>query len=139
MEIFVKRFTDTALIPTRAHPTDAGLDLFTDESVTLNPRARHWVRTGIAVEIPAGYVGLIWPRSSLSAQYIDTSAGVIDSGYHGEVKVLLVNNSNDIVRLKHCTKIAQLLIQPVSIEKLIVVDELSETERGDHGFGSSGC
>ena len=139
MEIFVKRLTDSARIPARVHADDAGLDLFADEFVVIKPQYRVLISTGVAIAIPFDHVGLIWSRSSMAVQGISTGAGVIDCGYHGEIKVLLINNSNDIFHVNRGMRIAQLLIQPVVISTVITIDELSETARGSNGFGSSGC
>lgn len=134
----VKRLTETAILPTRAHPGDAGLDLYADEDWIIAPDCRGLVNTGIAVAIPPGYVGLIWPRSGLAAKFgMSVDAGVIDSGYRGPVKVLMTNSGNNPYAIGAGDKIAQLLIQPVSLMLPVDVDELDETERNNGGFGSS--
>lgn len=136
----VKRLTDTARLPPRAHPGDAGLDLYADESVIVCASCRALVSTGIAIAIPPGYVGLIWPRSGLAAQFgISVDAGVIDAGYRGPVKVLITNASEDQnYEIQPGDKIAQLLIQPVALMEPVEVDALNETERDAGGFGSTG-
>jgi len=136
----VKRLTETALLPTRAHPGDAGLDLYADEYAFVAYLDRALVSTGISVAIPHGYVGLIWPRSGLAAKYgISVDAGVIDAGYRGPIKVLITNASTvQHYEINRGDKIAQLLIQPVSLMEPVDVDELNETERNGGGFGSSG-
>ena len=135
----VKRLTDTARLPSRAHPGDAGLDLYADESVIVCASCRLLVSTGISVAIPPGYVGLIWPRSGLSAKHgISVDAGVIDAGYRGPVKVLLTNSDEHEYTVHAGDKIAQLLIQPVALIPPVEVDELDETERNAGAFGSSG-
>jgi len=136
----VKRLTETAVLPTRAHPGDAGLDLYADESVIVCASCRLLVSTGISVAIPPGYVGLIWPRSGLAAKHgISVDAGVIDAGYRGPIKVLITNASEDHhYEINRGEKIAQLLIQPVSLLDPVEVDALNETERHAGGFGSSG-
>lgn len=135
----IKRITETAVMPTRAHSGDAGLDLYADESVLVESMGRVLVNTGISVAIPPGYVGLIWPRSGLAAKYsISVDAGVIDAGYRGPVKVLMTNSSHSSsYGIRRGDKIAQLLIQPVSLMPAVEVDELDETERNANGFGSS--
>jgi len=140
MNLPVKRLTDTARLPTRAHPGDAGLDLYADESVIVCASFRLLVSTGISVAIPSGYVGLIWPRSGLAAKHgISVDAGVIDAGYRGPVKVLVTNASKDqSYGIRRGDKIAQLIIQPVSLLDPVEVDALNETERDAGGFGSSG-
>lgn len=136
----VKRLTPTAILPTRAHPGDAGLDLYADESVIVCATCRLLVSTGISVAIPPGYVGLVWPRSGLAVKHwISVDAGVIDAGYRGVVKVLLTNSSrSNHYEINHGDKIAQLLIQPVSLLNPTEVDTLSATKREASGFGSTG-
>jgi len=139
MTLPVKRLTETALLPTRAHPGDAGLDLYADESAYINSLDRELVSTGIIIAIPSGYVGLIWPRSGMAAKFgISVDAGVIDSGYRGPVKVLITNSGDYPYEIGRGDKIAQLLIQPVSLLDPVEVDALNETERDAGGFGSSG-
>lgn len=135
----VKRLTETALLPTRAYPGDAGLDLYADESVFVEYLDRALVNTGISIAIPHGYVGLIWPRSGLAAKYgISVDAGVIDAGYRGPVKVLVTNSSEETYAIKAGDKIAQLLIQPVSLIAPVEVDALNSSERDTGAFGSTG-
>jgi len=139
MTLPVKCLTETAILPTRAHSGDAGLDLYADESVIVCASCRSLVSTGIAIAIPYGYVGLIWPRSGLAAKHgISVDAGVIDSGYRGPIKVLLTNASTvQHYEINRGDKIAQLLIQPVALLTPVEVDCLNETERDADGFGSS--
>jgi len=136
----VKRLTETAKLPTRANPTDAGLDLYADEDVALWPCARVLVSTGIAIAIPEGFYGRIAPRSGLAYNHgIDVLAGVIDSSYRGEIKVLLFNT--DIERkfeIKKGERIAQMIIEIVALLKVEEVVALEDTDRGNGGFGSSG-
>lgn len=135
----VKKLTDTAILPTRAHPGDAGLDLYADESVNVECLARALVSTGISVAIPPGYVGLIWPRSGLAVKHgVSVDAGVIDAGYRGPVKVLLTNSDEHEYNVHAGDKIAQLLIQPVALISPVEVDALDASERNGGGFGSSG-
>ena len=135
----VKRLTDTALLPTRAHAGDAGLDLYADEAWLLSTASRALINTNISIAIPDGYVGLIWPRSGLAAKHgISVDAGVIDAGYRGPVKVLVTNSGDDDYAVHRGDKIAQLLIQPVSLMEPVEVDCLDETDRNAGGFGSSG-
>jgi dUTP pyrophosphatase len=135
----IKRLTTTAKLPERAYPDDAGLDLCADERLMLAPGARGLVGTGIAVAIAPGKVGLIWPRSGLAISAgLDTGAGVIDSGYRGEVKVLLFNHGTNPAWIEPGDKIAQLLIQHVHPEIVEEVDELPPSYRDQRGFGSSG-
>jgi dUTP pyrophosphatase len=135
----VKLLSDKATLPSKANRFDAGFDLYASESVSIDPESRELIGTDIAVAIPNGHVGLIWPRSGLAVkQGIDVFAGVIDAEYRGEVKVCLYNSSNDIVELLEGDRIAQLLIQKVDNFFIRKVLELDDTDRGSGGFGSSG-
>lgn len=138
-EILVKRLTQDAIIPTKANNTDAGWDLYSSEEKTILAKNRAIIKTGISVEIPEEHVGLIWPRSGLSVkQGIDVLAGVVDSGYRGEIMVCLYNTSNDDVFLSKGSRIAQILFQEVPSMILIEAQELTNSDRGKQGFGSSG-
>lgn len=139
MPLYLKRLTETARLPTRATEYAAGLDLYADETVTIPEYHRAWVSTGIAIALNPYHVGQIWPRSGLAGHGLDTSAGVVDSDYRGEVKVLLVNGSHERKTVRAGDRIAQLLIVPITRPELIEVDALPETERGANGFGSSGA
>ena len=136
--MFVKRLTETARLPTRGTPGSAGLDLYADEAVRIEPGQRRLISTGISVAIPPHFVGLIWPRSGLACKGITTDAGVIDADYRGEVKVLLVNLNDSPWDISPGMRIGQLLIQPV-FPHITEVDELPDTERGASGFGSTGA
>jgi dUTP pyrophosphatase len=137
-----KRLSDAATIPTRAHQGDAGLDLYAAESARLAPGERASVGTGIAVAIPAGHAGLVVPRSGLAARHgiaVVNAPGLIDSGYRGEVRVLLLNtDAREAFDVSPGDRIAQLVIAPVASPELLEVEELDETVRGAGGFGSSG-
>lgn len=140
-ELPVKLLTPTAKLPDKANTFDAGLDLYNDEqeTITIPPGQRRLISTGIAVAIPKGFVGLIWPRSGHAVKKgIDTMAGVIDSPYRGEVKVLLLNESNEYQTFNYGDKIAQILIQYSPDFMPVAVESLNETSRGENGFGSSG-
>ncbi len=139
MNILFKKLNSDALIPHYAHPGDAGLDVFTCESKIVQPGERYAFSTGVSMEIPPGYVALVWDRSSRALQHgLKTMAGVIDSGYRGEVKVVLLNTSHTAVEISAGEKIAQMLIQSVEHAHVKEVNELSETARGTGGFGSTG-
>lgn len=138
MPLYLQRLTETAKLPTRATEYAAGLDLYADETVTIPEYHRAWVSTGIAIALNPYHVGQIWPRSGLAGHGLDTSAGVLDSDYRGEVKVLLVNGSHERKTVHAGDRIAQLLIVPITRPELIEVDALPETERGANGFGSTG-
>jgi dUTP pyrophosphatase len=126
-------------IPQYAHAGDAGADITASEKIAIPPRERTLVSTGVRLEIPEGYVGLIWPRSGLAVKKgIDCGAGVIDSHYRGEVKVLLFNHSDNEFQIEPGDRIAQILIQKFERVEFHPVDQLNETARSDAGFGSTG-
>lgn len=139
-ELPVKLLTETAKLPDKANLFDAGLDLYCDEDViVIASGERKLISTGISMAIPKGFVGLIWPRSGHAVKSgIDTMAGVIDSGYRGEVKVLLVNHSEKVQIFRKGDKIAQILIQRIDDFTPAIYNDLDDTNRGDKGFGSSG-
>ena len=129
-------------LPVHAHPGDAGLDLRASEGARLEPGERRLVPTGLAVAIPPGYAGLVLPRSGLAMQKgvtVLNAPGLIDSGYRGELKVLLINHGAEPADLARGERIAQLVVQPVAEVKLVEVDRLPESERGAGGFGSTGA
>jgi dUTP pyrophosphatase len=138
----VRRLRDDAVLPTRAYDGDAGLDLAACESVTLGPGERAVVGTGLAVAIPEGFAGFVQPRSGLAARHgisVVNSPGLVDSGYRGEILVVLLNtDSHEAFAVEAGMRIAQLVILPVPQLELIPVDQLSGSERGDRGHGSSG-
>jgi dUTP pyrophosphatase len=125
-------------LPEYATAGAAGADLRASESVVLAPGERAAVATGLRLEIPPGHVGLVWPRSGLAVKHgLDTLAGVIDSDYRGEVKVVLVNHGREPVRIEPGERIAQLLVQRVERARF-VPGALAGSGRGDGGFGSTG-
>ena len=142
MEILVQRLDPSVPLPVRAHPGDAGLDLHAAEDVTLKPGERASVATGIAIAIPDGYAGFVVPRSGLAAKHgigVVNAPGLIDSGYRGEIRVLLVNlDPNEAFELRRGERIAQLVIQHVEEATLREVSELPSSARGEGGFGSTG-
>lgn len=127
-----------AQMPTRAHPTDAGLDIYAAEPALIPDGFYGTVRTGVHVEIPEGCVGLLTSKSGLMSKKGITSRGTIDCGYTGEIKVTLYNSSAFPYSVHKGDKISQLVILPILTPELEVVDRLSETDRGDNGFGSTG-
>lgn len=138
-ELEMVRMAHGAVLPLRAHSDDAGLDLFGLEEVTLSPREGKVARTGIAIALPRGYVGLVADRSSLAKRGVKTAGGVIDAGYRGELHIVLWNISDEPVTLKSGERIAQLLIFPIATPAVKEVKEFGhETARGSKGFGSSG-
>jgi dUTP pyrophosphatase len=142
MDLKVRRLDERARLPGRAYGDDAGLDLHALHAVTLAPGERESVRTGIAVEIPAGCAGLVLPRSGLAQRHglaLVNAPGLIDSGYRGEVKVLLLNTDRAAaVELSEGDRIAQLLIIRFESAEPVEAAELERSERGAGGFGSSG-
>ncbi|MBI2810662.1 MAG: dUTP diphosphatase [Candidatus Melainabacteria bacterium] len=137
-KIEILKVSPEAVLPTRAHPDDAGLDLYNLDDVHLEPGMGKTVKTGIALALPAGHVGLVADRSSLGKKGIKTAGGVIDAGYRGEIHIVLWNLSPEAVQLKRGERIAQLLILPIATPAVQEVSTLDETLRGTKGFGSSG-
>ena len=132
-------FMDEDLKPERAHFDDAGVDLKTSEDIELPPKELKVVRTGVKVEIPFGYVGLLKDRSGLASKGLMSLGGVIDSGYRGEIKALLINTSNETMTFKRGDRVIQLIV--ARIDTTVYYDKGvpdDETERGENGFGSSG-
>ncbi len=133
---------DAAILPSRAHDGDAGLDLHASEAARLDPGERGQVGTGVAVEIPPGHAGLVLPRSGTAKRNgiaLVNSPGLIDAGYRGELKVLLLNTDRtESFEIEPGDRIAQLVVVAVSLAEPVAVASLSESERGAGGFGSSG-
>jgi len=142
MTLKVRRLAARATLPTRAYPGDAGLDLYALEAGVIAPGERASVRTGIAVEIPDGEAGLVLPRSGLAARHgiaLVNAPGLIDSGYRGEIRVLLLNTDPSApFEIGSGDRIAQLLLVKVQTPAVEEVEELAVSERGAGGFGSSG-
>jgi dUTP pyrophosphatase len=142
MRLGLKRLTAGAIIPQRAHDADAGLDLCALEAGSLGPGERLAVGTGIAIELPPKTVGLVVPRSGLAARHgisLVNAPGVIDEGYRGEIHVLLLNTDRTATwSFEAGERIAQLLVLRFEAPDVIELEELSETARGDGGFGSTG-
>ncbi len=139
MKIKVKKLNKNAKLPTHGHPGDAGVDFYTVEDVIFGAGKQGEVRTGIAVEIPEGYVGLIWDKSSISFNLgLKIMGGVVDSSYRGEIIMNLLNTSGKEVLLQKGHKVAQMLIQKFEHCDILEVKELSETVRGLGREGSTG-
>lgn len=136
--IEIMKLAEDAVLPTRAHPDDAGLDLYALTDVTLEPGKSAVVPTGIAMAIPEGCVGLVADRSSLARKGVKTAGGVIDAGYRGEVGAVLWNISRETVKLGRGDRVAQLLIVPIATPAVKEVKALTESKRGKKGFGSTG-
>jgi dUTP pyrophosphatase len=139
MKLSIKKLHPEAKLPTRAYPTDAGLDLYSVENITIAPGQRHGVATGIAMAVPDGYVGLVWDKSGVALNGgITCLGGVVDTQYRGELKVIVFNTSSESYEIKSGQKIAQLLIQEVALPEVVEVENLDTTQRGVEGFGSTG-
>ncbi len=142
MELRVAKLVPEAVLPSRAHEGDAGLDLYACESAHMGPGERWSVGTGVAVEIPEGHAGLVLPRSGLAKKHgiaLVNAPGLIDSGYRGEIRVLLLNTDPaETFRVEPGDRIAQLVISPIALAEPVQVESLAESSRGDGGFGSSG-
>ncbi|GAA3047562.1 dUTP diphosphatase [Gordonia defluvii] len=138
----VRRLDRDLPLPARAHPGDAGVDLYSTTDAHLRPGHRQLVGTGIAIALPVGTVGLIHPRSGLAARAglsIVNTPGTVDAGYRGEIKVCLINlDPTEPIAIKRGDRIAQLIVQRVELPELEEVDELDDTSRGVGGYGSSG-
>jgi dUTP pyrophosphatase len=129
-------------LPRHARADDAGLDLHAARDAALDPGGRALVETGVAVAIPPGWAGFVLPRSGLALRHGVTllnTPGLIDAGYRGEIRVLLINHGSERVVVRRGERIAQLVIQPVGRAQLIEVDALPPSERGPGGFGSTGA
>lgn len=134
----VHRISENAKLPTYGHPGDAGLDLFSSVEYQLKAGEVYPVPTGIKIAVPEGFVGLVWDKSGISLKGAHRLAGVIDSGYRGEVKVVLINLGQEPFSISRGMKVAQLLIQPVVTVRVVDTEDLDDTSRGENGFGSTG-
>ena len=142
VDIAAVRLDGELPLPAYAKPGDAGLDLLASELARLEPGERRLVPTGLAVAIPGGHAGLVLPRSGLAMQKgvtVLNAPGLIDSGYRGELKVLLINHGSEAVTIARGERIAQLVIQRVASATLVEVERLPESARGTGGFGSTGA
>jgi dUTP pyrophosphatase len=141
IELAFQRLRDDAVVPARAYSGDAGLDLSACERIELGPGERATVGTGLAVAIPEGYAGFVQPRSGLALRHgitIVNTPGLVDSGYRGELRIILLNTDTaEAFVVEPGMRIAQLVIVPIPEVDPVVVDELPESERGVRGFGSS--
>jgi len=134
----ITRLDSKAILPTRAHPDDAGLDLYGLDDITIEPGQGATGRTGVAVALPEHHVGLIADRSSLAKKGVKTAGGVIDAGYRGEILIVFWNLSRETIHLRAGERIAQMLILPIATPAVAEVNSLSDTTRGVKGFGSTG-
>ncbi len=139
MELKIKKLHPDAKLPTKGHPGDAGIDFYTLEEVVFAPGKQERVHTGVALEIPEGFVGLVWDKSSISFNnQLKIMGGVIDAGYRGEFVASLVNMSEETQVLKKGQKFTQMLIQKFEDCDIVEVSELSDTARGSGREGSTG-
>jgi len=137
----IKKIDNKAILPSYAHEGDAGLDLYAVKELILNPGERGLIHTGIQIELPKNTEAQIRPRSGLALKNGITtlnSPGTIDEGYRGEIGVILINHGNEVFKVEQGMKIAQMVIKPVFKVNIIEASELSDTERSEKGFGSSG-
>jgi len=141
IDVAIRRLRPDAVLPQQAYEGDAGVDLAACEAIVLEPGSRAVVATGLAVEIPDGYAGFVLPRSGLAARHgigVVNSPGLIDTGYRGEIRVVLINSDREAAFVvEPGMRIAQLVIAPVASVRLVEVEELATSERGARGFGSS--
>jgi dUTP pyrophosphatase len=142
VQLKVARLVEGAKLPTRAHAGDAGLDLYACEAAHIGPGERWSVGTGVAIEIPEGHAGLVLPRSGLARKHgiaLVNAPGLIDAGYRGELRVLLLNTDPaETFRVEPGDRVAQLVLTPIALAEPVEVEALADSARGEGGFGSSG-
>lgn len=139
LELKIKKLDNDVNLPSYAHDYDAAFDLPSRVNITLKPGKKEIVKTGLSMAIPNGYAGLIWDRSGLAAKNsLHVMAGVIDSGYRGEIGVVMINLGQEDFEIEKNMRIAQMLIQKVELPTISEVEELDETTRNEGGFGSTG-
>ncbi|MEE8574228.1 MAG: dUTP diphosphatase [Thermodesulfobacteriota bacterium] len=141
MKVRFKRLSDAALLPSYAHPGDAGMDIFSSEALRVAPGETRLVKTGLTIELPENTEAQVRPKSGLALNHSVTvlnTPGTIDEGYRGEIGVILINHGKNDFTVEEGMKIAQMVIKPVVRVEIEEVDELSDTTRGEGGFGSTG-
>ena len=138
VDVTIVKMHSDLTIPSYVHDGDAGLDIRSAVDTVLKPGMTQPIKTGIKMAIPKGYVGLVWDKSGIAVNSIHTLAGVIDSSYRGEIKIVMKNLGDQDFEIKKNMKIAQVLIQPVVTANIIETSALEDTSRGDSGFGSTG-
>jgi dUTP pyrophosphatase len=139
MKIKIKKLTETAVVPNFAHDDDAGMDIYSDEDIIIEPKKRVLIKTGIAMEFPKEYAALVWDKSGIAINKgLTKIAGVIDAGYRGEYKIAMFNLNEEPVKISKGEKIAQILFQKIEHPEVEITEELSESSRGSGGFGSTG-
>ncbi len=138
MKVKVKKLKENAKLPTYGRPGDVGMDMYAMETVTIEPMGHARIWHGFALEFPEGYAAIVKDKSSISKAGLHTMGGVFDAGYRGEYNTHLVNLSGEPYTVEEGDKVSQLILYPVAIAELEETDTLSETERGEQGFGSTG-
>lgn len=138
MKIKIKKLKENAKLPTYAMPGDAGMDMYAMETIVLGPDTSYQFSHGFAMEIPEGYVALVKDKGGMANRRFHTLGGVFDSGYRGEYNTIIMNLSHNAYTIQEGDKVSQLVIMPVVQAELEEVTELSESERGDGRFGSTG-
>lgn len=141
MLVKIKKLRENAKLPEYAHPGDAGMDLFSAQELLINPGESALVATGIAIELPGGTEAQVRPRSGLALKHQITvlnTPGTIDEGYRGEIGVILINHGRQVFKVEEGMKIAQMVINEVIKPRLVECSDLSTSERGQGGFGSTG-
>lgn len=138
MKLLIKKYWDDAKIPTRNKSNDTGLDLYCNETVCIPPHSCKLVGTGIAVQPTPDYFTVITSRSSAYKRGLQVNVGIVDTGYRGELKIQVVNITDNPVTVRKGDRVAQLLVIPLVLPQVEIVDSLNETNRGSDGFGSSG-
>jgi len=141
LTVKIQKVTDAAIIPSYAHPGDAGVDLYAAEDAVLMPGERKLVRTGIKIAVPKGYEAQVRPKSGLALKHglsIVNTPGTIDAGYRGEVGVICINLGNEAIKIEAGKKIAQMVFKKIETVKFEEAEELDGTSRGEGGFGSTG-
>ena len=141
INIKIKRLNENAILPEKQHDSDAGYDLYSIEEIILKPNQIYKVKTGIAIQIPNNYGGLVLPRSGLSSKYgisLINTPGLIDSGYRGELLIPLINHSSNEYTINKTERVAQLILLEIPEVKIEVTSDLDESDRDSKGFGSTG-
>tara|TARA_Y100001936_G_C15714183_1_gene477568 strand:+ start:146 stop:580 length:435 start_codon:yes stop_codon:yes gene_type:complete len=141
INIKIKRLNENAILPEKQHDSDAGYDLHSIEEIILRPNKIYKIRTGIAIQIPNHYAGLVLPRSGLSSKYgisLINTPGLIDSGYRGELLIPLINHSSNEYTINKTERVAQLILIEIPEVKIEVTSDLDESDRESKGFGSTG-
>ena len=141
MQLQIRRLNEHSIIPTRAHATDAGFDIYSPIGVNIGVGAKVTIPTGLSIALPENTVGLIYPRSSLGTKHdliLANTVGVIDSGYRGEIMVVIRNQGDHVHTIHTGDRIAQMIITPYLVPQIIEVTELPASDRGTNGFGSTG-